>query len=385
MAELLGFTHIGLRNWKNFKKIDVDLQKRVFIIGANASGKSNFLDAFRFLHDIVADDGGFRVAVNRRGGVSQIRSLSAERSEGTHLHVAVGTSSDPKRWQYELWFTEDIQGQPRIVTEWVETNGVPLLGRPDPDDEIDAERLTQTHLEQVNANRTFRELVSFFASIRFVHTIPQLIREPDRSLNHPHDPFGGDLLERMERVPSSRLRSRLERILQALQAAVPQLETLLLTKDRRGAPHLQARVAIASGRSEAISEVQLSDGTLRLISLLWELEEGTGPLLLEEPELSLHTEVIRAIPQMLAQLQLRNGRQVLISTHSTEMLQDSGIGLDEVLLLQPGPDGTEIQRASDFRQVVTLVESGLGVGDAVVPYTRPPYARRISDFGAKGG
>ena len=45
-----------LKNWKNFQEIDVPLKNRVFLIGPNASGKSNFLDALRFLRD-VAEDG----------------------------------------------------------------------------------------------------------------------------------------------------------------------------------------------------------------------------------------------------------------------------------------------------------------------------------------
>ncbi len=42
------FVQIGLVNWKNFSSVDVELQQRVFLVGPNASGKSNFLDAFRF-------------------------------------------------------------------------------------------------------------------------------------------------------------------------------------------------------------------------------------------------------------------------------------------------------------------------------------------------
>jgi hypothetical protein len=75
--------------------------------------------------------------------------------------------------------------------------------------------------------------------------------------------------------------------------------------------------------------------TLRLLGLLWVVLDGVGPLLLEEPELSLHPEVVRFIPQMFARMQRRSGRQVMVSTHSTDLLRDEGIGLDEVLLLLP--------------------------------------------------
>ena len=67
-----------VKNWRNFQQIDVGLSPRQFIVGANASGKSNLLDIFRFLRDIVkAEGGGFQKAVKDRGGVSKIRCLAA--------------------------------------------------------------------------------------------------------------------------------------------------------------------------------------------------------------------------------------------------------------------------------------------------------------------
>ncbi|MER2563574.1 MAG: AAA family ATPase, partial [Myxococcaceae bacterium] len=38
---------LELRNWRNFRDARVEFQPRTFIIGPNASGKSNLLDAIR--------------------------------------------------------------------------------------------------------------------------------------------------------------------------------------------------------------------------------------------------------------------------------------------------------------------------------------------------
>ncbi|MCP5117865.1 MAG: AAA family ATPase, partial [bacterium] len=73
------FTGIHVANWRNFTNVDVDLQRRVFLVGANASGKSNLLDMFRFLRDIAAVGGGFQRAVSSRGGVTKLRCLFARR------------------------------------------------------------------------------------------------------------------------------------------------------------------------------------------------------------------------------------------------------------------------------------------------------------------
>jgi len=46
-------------------------------------------------------------------------------------------------------------------------DGTILLDRPNTEDRDDPARLTQTHIEQVNVNRPFRELVAFFESVRY--------------------------------------------------------------------------------------------------------------------------------------------------------------------------------------------------------------------------
>ena len=78
-------SHLKLHNWKNFPTVDVNLGNRVFLVGPNASGKSNFLDAFRFLRDLVKPGGGLKKALSDRGGLSKTRCLSAR----THPEVEI--------------------------------------------------------------------------------------------------------------------------------------------------------------------------------------------------------------------------------------------------------------------------------------------------------
>src|SRR5712692_9488463 len=102
VSKIQRFTHIDLENWRNFARVQVDLQRRVFLVGPNASGKSNFLDVFRFLHDIVSVGGGFQEAVRRRGGVSSLHCLSARRNSDLGLRVRLGNEDELSIWEYEL-------------------------------------------------------------------------------------------------------------------------------------------------------------------------------------------------------------------------------------------------------------------------------------------
>lgn len=374
------FSRIELENWRNFLRVDVDLCQRTFLVGPNASGKSNFLDVFRFLNNIVAVGGGFQEAVRRRGGVSRLRCLAARRNPDIAVRCLIGNGDEGDTWRYELHFSQDQQQRPLVKRERVDHAGVELLRRPNQEDEQDKERLTQTALEQVNVNQSFREVADFLKSVRYLHIVPQLIREPDRSVGKKNDPYGGDFLERVASTQEKTRKARLRRITETLRVAVPQLSEIELWRDQRGTPHLRGRYEHWRPQGAWQTEEDFSDGTLRLLGLLWAALDGSGPLLLEEPELSLHPEVVRYLPQMFARVQRRTARQVILSTHSSDLLRDEGIGLDETLLLEPGAEGTSIRPAASFKEVKVLLQGGVSLPEAVLPLTRPKGIEQLVLF-----
>lgn len=373
------FTHIKLENWRNFLAVDVALQKRVFIVGPNAAGKSNLLDAFKFLREVADPQGGFQRAVHARRGVSQIRSLHARRYPNVVVDVVIALESGP--WNYRLEFTQDNQRRPVIARELVGHHRTVIIDRPDEEDKSDPNRLTQTYLEQVNANKKFRDITEFLSQVRYLHLVPQLVREPDRSVGKVRDPFGGDFLEQLARTPKVTLESRLRRIRDALRVAVPQLSELVLDRDVRGVPHLKGLYEHWRLNAGWQTEEQFSDGTLRLLGLLWVLLDGNAPLLLEEPELSLHAAVVRHIPRMIARLGRKAGRQVLLSTHSADLLSDEGIAPEEVLMLEPSQEGTDVLIAQEDKQIRDLLRAGASIGETVVRRTAPRRAEQLALFG----
>ena len=372
-------THLTLRNWRNFKQADFDMQDRMFVIGPNASGKSNLLDALRFLRQVASPGGGFQDAVLTRGGMSRVRCLAARNFNHGHvtMRVTIGDDERPARWSYQITFTAESRGRHRPIlrSETVERDGETVLRRPTTEDTDDPERMTQTHLEQVNANRDFREIVDYLGSIRYLHLVPQLIREPDRGGDRSDDPFGTDFLLRMAKTPVKTRARRLHRISQSLRAAVPQLDQLKLVQDEIGHWHLQARYEHWRPQPARQNEQDFSDGTLRLIGLLWSLLEGgrnAGPVLLEEPELSLHSSVVRQLPTILHRIRSAGGPQVLLTTHASDILQDPGLGKDEVVLLTPEAEGTEAEAAGSIPDIQALLDAGMSLADILAPRTAPP-------------
>ncbi len=378
-------SRVKLKNWRNFTSVDVPLGNRVFVVGPNASGKSNFLDVFRFLRDIAVDGGGLQSAIEIRGGLSKIRCLAARRDPTVGIEVDFTEKVGEKpKWRYAIGIKQWTRGyrKPYLEYEKVWCKEELILDRPNPDDGRDPPRKTQTHLEQLIANQDFRAIADAFRKTRYLHIIPQLVRAPEAfgRTEVSGDPFGSDFIMNVAKTRATVRRPRLRKIGEALKAVVPQFSQLELVHDNdTGIPHLQA--AYKHWRPVARQrEDQFSDGTLRLIGLLWTFLESDSLLLLEEPELSLNADIVTRIPPMMHRLQQRKTRQVILSTHSADLLSDKGIGGEETLLLTPSSEGTTVQLASSIREIRALLEGGLSIADAALPRTRPKDINQLELF-----
>lgn len=372
--------NLKLKNWLNFRNVDVPLGPRTHLIGANASGKSNFMEVFRFLRTVAQKEGGgLQQAVKDRNGLSKLRSLHARGDPIVRIDVELldESTSPPTTWRYVLAIKAGARGQHRVAVaeERVERDGELLLQRPGPTDDQDPERLTQTHLEQINLNRDFRILADFFAATTYLHLVPQLLKHGDviASKVMDNDPFGQGLLQRIAGTQKRVRDARLKRIAKALEQAVPLFSELRFEQDNvTGRWHLEANFKHWRGNGAWQREDEFSDGTLRLIGLLWALQDGDGLLLLEEPELSLNSEIVRHIPllidRVLRDKKKAQTRQVLVSTHSEAMLaaiEDPS----HVLLIQPGADGSKVRPPS--AEELGFMQHGLNAAEVLLPRTRP--------------
>lgn len=383
-------SRIELVNWKNFYHCDVSLSERTFVVGANASGKSNFLDAFRFLHDLAKAGGGLQTAVASRGGMTKIRCLAARKRTDiefvVHLKEDSGDSEDV--WKYVLDFKNVgggiLKNEVSILKEEVWRGEEQLLSRTPQTPNEDSDTLKYTHLEQVTSNKEFRELRIFFNNIDYLNVVPQLVRESGSMLLSfdKEDFYGRNFLQRLAKMNKTTSAAYFRRVNEILKLAVPQLDKLTLTNDEMGVPHLEARYEHWRAKGSKQQEEQFSDGTLRLIGFLFALLDSKGVVLLEEPETNLHSAIVAQLPEFISKLQRskKETRQVFITTHSYDMLSNQGIGGEEVILLKPSPEGTKVINAATLEDVMTELNAGFSIADAVMPYTRPEHIDSIAEI-----
>ena len=373
---------IELFNWKNFHRCEVGVQERCFVVGANAAGKSNFIDALRFLRDVAKQGGGLQTAVRVRGGITKIRCLAAREQSNVKLAIELSESDSRELcWHYELNFKHTGGGirenQVKIVSEkvfsgreqrYVLDRSAETLGE-------DEETLKYTYLEQPNANKDFRVIQQFLQNVEYLNVVPQMVRESASSSysGDKEDYYGRNFLKRLALLNDNTRRSYFRKINEFLKLAVPQLEELSFVKDEIGVPHLEARYVHWRTRGSKQQEMQFSDGTLRLIGFLFALIDSNGVLLLEEPEINLHPGIVAQFPEFIAKIQRvkKGGRQVFITTHSYDILSNEGIAPEEVLLLTNSPEGTEVEVLSNVEKAKNILAAGFSMADVVMPLTKP--------------
>ncbi|MFL6197576.1 MAG: AAA family ATPase, partial [Thermoanaerobaculia bacterium] len=100
----MAITRIKVSNFKSFDELEVDLRPLNVLVGGNASGKSNFLDIFRFLRDMVTL--GIENALSLQGGIEFLANFQAP-SEPISFDVVIAEGG---RYRLSLRVSKESPG-----------------------------------------------------------------------------------------------------------------------------------------------------------------------------------------------------------------------------------------------------------------------------------
>ena len=151
------------------------------------------------------------------------------------------------------------------------------------------------------------------------------------------------------------LSARWNRILSTLGAIAPHVDTMSPAPLRTGKQFVEF---IEDFTNRGVESWESSDGTLRALAILLALESNQEytTLLLEEPEQNLHPWAIRSMIEHVRQSVAENHLQVVITTHSKQVLNTSSP--DEVLVAtRTKKDGTK------FRPLQELIPDSIDMGE----------------------
>jgi predicted ATPase len=350
---------VRIRNFKSIGKCEIQLCALTVLVGRNGSGKSNFLDALRFLADALQTS--LDHALKSRGGIDAVR----RRSTGHPRNFAVELELDLPSFRIATYGFEIAAGsQGRFV---VKQERCRLLG-PSRDVvahyEVSKGAIESASLEKMpppsedrlylvtaSSLPEFRPIYDAILSMGFYNLNPDAMKElqsPDAGeLLHRDGSNIASVIARLKaNTPAvfARIKQYLATIIPAVtevdRIALGPRETLEFRQEIKGAKH--------PWRFYAAS---MSDGTLRALGALLavaQLSEVRSPITLvgiEEPETALHPAAAGALMDALREAAERT--QVLVTSHSPDLLDQVDPETDGLLIVVSREGTTYIAPADE--------------------------------------
>jgi len=334
---------VRIRNYKSIEKCDLQLRSLTILVGRNGSGKSNFLDALRFVADAVKSP--LDHALQTRGGIDAVRRKSIGHPHNFAIWLELSLPSDGLA-TYSFELTAKAKGGFEIRHEQVEVRGRTDTGHYLVENgglvrssESNMPPLPADRLYLTNASGLpiFRPLYDALSSMGFYNLNPDAMKEVQQ-------PDAGELLRRDGSNIASvvaRLKSERPELMQRIDQFLSTIVPGIVGADRIA---LGPRETLQFRQSVEGSEypwrfyaTNMSDGTLRAFGSLvavTQLANGRSSVSLvgiEEPETALHPAAASALMDALREAAERT--QIVVTTHSPELIDQVDLAREALLVV----------------------------------------------------
>jgi predicted ATPase len=321
-------TRVILENYKSIAFCDVKLGPLGILAGPNGAGKSNFLDALKFLSEVMYAP--IANAIQKRGGFSRIycRSATGDARLGFRVDFCAGNRKGyfsfrvrPDAQAGYIFEREKCVIEPSLNWKWTGYNS------PKPSSTL--------HMLK---DPEFSILVELLSSFRFYNFNSDSLRQPSPSYDEPLLNDSGSNLPNVLHHMTTYRRAASDRVRQYLHAINPAIDFV----DAQEVNTYRA-LAFKLGTSQAdFAASQMSDGTLRSLAVLVALFQRTpGAAVdlvgLEEPEAALHPAAAGVLFGALDEASA--SVQVIATTHSADLLDNKDLDTDAILAVEL-EDGT---------------------------------------------
>ena len=349
-------TSLRLVNFKNFADETLRLGPFTVIVGANASGKSNIRDAFRFLHGIgrgytLAEimggkygEGGQREWAGIRGAMNEIvrlRKTYPKETSSFMLHLKLTLREQTTSYLIKVAFSsnsgflvlrEELKNESGTIYKTVDSSYVRDCVRdpqrdlyhwvwaahpPTPRSSVGGRSKAEPILTQVFPDGPVGDLLGALGKMRFLELSPDRMRVP----TFPGATVLGDGGENLPTVLEEicRDRARQDILTSWLEELTPMdVAGFEFPRDPSG----RVSLIIRERNGRKVSAYSASDGTLRFLAMLAALlsPNPEGVYFFEEIDNGIHPARLHLLIDLIESQTKSNGIQVITTTHSPEML-----------------------------------------------------------------
>ena len=399
-------TSLRMQDFKSFADETLRVGPFTVIVGANASGKSNIRDAFRFLHGVgrgygLADILGKKYGIGGQVEWKQIRGAPNEVSRlqqvaelsyhGFLLETCATLGA--RELSYSIGVESGVNTSDgfRVIEEELVENGATIYtSHPGKHDPIHAQgddthlllrmskvgrqkkwgdriavRLTQPALTQIDEHRRIRRshkegaerMIRALGGMRFLDLIPDRMRKPAFPGQIVLGDSGENLPTVLQKICSDQRRK--ENLIDWTRELTPMdVVDFEFQVDLGG--HVQ--LVICEKGERKLSAYSVSDGTLRFLAMLAALlsEDAAGLYFFEEIENGIHPSRLHLLLDLIERRTAEGKVQVVATTHSPAllaMMSDKGFANASVVCRLPDTSDAIIRPISELHNAEKLRRS----------------------------
>jgi predicted ATPase len=353
---------------------EIDLQPLNVIIGTNASGKSNLIEAFAFLRALPKD---LTAPIREGGGVGEWLWKGNSGTPTAEVETLIDYPQSDIPLRYRIHFTmvgqrlqlvdeaiekerPNHEKEPDVIFFYQYQNGIPVLSvRRTLQAKVGKSRERsrrllrrviskpdQSILSQRKDPDLYPELTYLgneFSEIRLYREwnlgrytpprMPQKTDLPEDFLLEDASNLGMVLNDLQSRMGMRPLVEQLKKFYEPVEDIIPRLSS--------GTVQIFLR---ETGLANPVPATRLSDGTLRYLCLLTILCHPNPPPLIciEEPELGLHPDILPTIAELLIDASQRT--QLIVTTHSETLVSALSQIPEAIMVCERDQNGSHLRR-----------------------------------------
>ncbi len=412
----MGIKKIKISNFKSFKDLEVHLNDFNILIGANASGKSNFIHVFEFLRDIA--NFGLDDAISMQGDIEYLRNINIGDKNIFSVEITssygedrgyfgkevdddiIGIEMSEVFYKFSIQFYKGKSGY-KIIEDKLSVifgllklhkkkqkkekvgegtfsltrnNGkiesefnIPTDIKIDKKDifpfmEIFSElELTKNLLLETPFLRMPFDVADIFQEVSVYNLDPKLPKKAIPITGKTElEGDGSNLAIVLKKIMKGK--EGMKQFSNIIHDVLPFVESIDVQKfaDKSLLVHLKEIYS----KDKLLPAPFLSDGTLNITALIIALYFGKKPfVIIEEPERNIHPHLISKVVEMMREVS--NKKQIIVTTHNPEIIKHAK--LEEILFIARDKDGfSQVTRLAENEQVKIFLENEMGMDELYV-------------------
>lgn len=399
---------ISVENFKSYKKLEIDFNNLNYIIGGNATGKSNFVSILKFLSDII--EYGIDDAILLQGGIKYLYNISSKRSSYLKFYVKLELEEKENRmrkylpvekgmyWPKTLDYTLKIKPNEKgdgykIASESIKVNFEQLLKKKDDfkraghfklnlekdsngkiidnmekrkfndDNELIGLNFLIRHAKNEDTLisgffSTFEILYMQHSKIKIYNFDVNLLKSPSTIIaRNELEENGSNLVNIIQQLLKSK--SSKNKLNQLLKTILPFVDDINVENNVNKSVFFKLKETY---NNKEFPSYMLSDGTVNILAVIVSLyfQDDSEIIILEEPERNIHPKLLGKLVSFLEDVSSK--KQIFVTTHNPYIIKEAN--LNDVILVSRNDKGiSNVSKPINDKSIMSFLKNDLGIED----------------------